>query len=254
MDTDTLEAMGGGKSSSHKEICDVPSSYGSISMEEEVIDASVLLSSDVCNRAQFWGAVGIFIEKPHILNRRLCGVADLWWGKLSLPKTDKVRLEATVPLAMYSKPLASVAFDNTIPKFQDTLIQEGFTFENLNANGNLSEEQEGSECSVAKAHNDSSRISVDINTLNNLDNLMLKAWKLLQCYEGQHEGVCSEKDLQRIDTFNSNEKETNSNGRTSLDEKKLLGDLKNLLRNCAFEDIPIIEGDLQVSVLLSLES
>ena len=29
---------------------------------------------------QFWGAVKIFTEKPHIINRRICGTANLWIG------------------------------------------------------------------------------------------------------------------------------------------------------------------------------
>lgn len=32
------------------------------------------------NSNQFWGAVRIYTEKPHIVNRRLCGIANLWIG------------------------------------------------------------------------------------------------------------------------------------------------------------------------------
>ena len=29
---------------------------------------------------QFWGGVKVFVEKAHILNRRLCGTQNLLWG------------------------------------------------------------------------------------------------------------------------------------------------------------------------------
>lgn len=29
---------------------------------------------------QFWGAVKIFTEKPHVINRRICGTVNLWIG------------------------------------------------------------------------------------------------------------------------------------------------------------------------------
>lgn len=32
------------------------------------------------NSNQFWGAARIYTEKPHIVNRRLCGIANLWIG------------------------------------------------------------------------------------------------------------------------------------------------------------------------------
>ncbi|KAF2348899.1 tRNA (uracil-O(2)-)-methyltransferase [Trinorchestia longiramus] len=32
------------------------------------------------NRKGFWEALKVHIERPHILNRRLCGVVDIWWG------------------------------------------------------------------------------------------------------------------------------------------------------------------------------
>lgn len=34
----------------------------------------------VLDKAKFWEGLKVHIERPHILNRRLCGVVDIWWG------------------------------------------------------------------------------------------------------------------------------------------------------------------------------
>ncbi|KAK8381150.1 hypothetical protein O3P69_008192 [Scylla paramamosain] len=51
---------------------------------------------------QFWGAVKIFTEKPHVINRRICGTVNLWIGVLIrkiLPKqVDKFAAAAEVIL------------------------------------------------------------------------------------------------------------------------------------------------------------
>lgn len=41
-----------------------------------------MISKTVCNvnTKQFWGAVKIYTDKPHILNRRICGTSNLWCG------------------------------------------------------------------------------------------------------------------------------------------------------------------------------
>lgn len=44
-------------------------------MEKVIEEVPVALSP-----RQFWGAVKIYTEKPHVINRRICGTADVWVG------------------------------------------------------------------------------------------------------------------------------------------------------------------------------
>lgn len=44
-------------------------------MERVIEEIPVALST-----SQFWGAVKIYTEKPHVINRRICGTADVWVG------------------------------------------------------------------------------------------------------------------------------------------------------------------------------
>lgn len=41
-----------------------------------------IISKTACNvnTKQFWGAIKIYTDKPHILNRRICGTTNLWCG------------------------------------------------------------------------------------------------------------------------------------------------------------------------------
>ena len=85
------------------------------------------MSEKSCNRAQFWGAVGIFLEKPHLLNKRLCGVQDLWCGELSFEsvsavtrRSDKSLLEETIALiwkVMQNDRTQDFYVDNTLPNY-----------------------------------------------------------------------------------------------------------------------------------------
>lgn len=44
-------------------------------MEKVIEEIPVALSA-----TQFWGALKIYTEKPHVINRRICGTADVWVG------------------------------------------------------------------------------------------------------------------------------------------------------------------------------
>lgn len=45
-------------------------------------DIEKMISKTACkiNTKQFWGAIKIYTDKPHILNRRICGSTNLWCG------------------------------------------------------------------------------------------------------------------------------------------------------------------------------
>ncbi|KAK3861311.1 hypothetical protein Pcinc_032691 [Petrolisthes cinctipes] len=44
-------------------------------MEKVIEEVPLVLSA-----RQFWGAVKIYTEKPHVINRRICGTVDMWVG------------------------------------------------------------------------------------------------------------------------------------------------------------------------------
>ena len=70
------------------------SEENSCAMESSAFNTTEMDTSDnSCNRAQFWGAMSIFVEKPHLLNKRLCGVVDLQWAQAYCSVTS---LEQTI--------------------------------------------------------------------------------------------------------------------------------------------------------------
>ncbi|KAK7069397.1 hypothetical protein SK128_020422, partial [Halocaridina rubra] len=47
---------------------------------KEIMERFVEEQPVTANPEQFWSAVQIYTEKPHVLNRKVCGVTNLWIG------------------------------------------------------------------------------------------------------------------------------------------------------------------------------
>lgn len=97
------------------------------------------------NANQFWGAARIYTEKPHIVNRRLCGVANLWIGvchdeycrsSLISHMSNVMKVRQGAHINSYNCDIEEKQVDNNsesedseeqVQTLKKILVQEGFT-------------------------------------------------------------------------------------------------------------------------------
>uniref|UniRef100_A0A6A7FTM7 Probable tRNA (uracil-O(2)-)-methyltransferase n=1 Tax=Hirondellea gigas TaxID=1518452 RepID=A0A6A7FTM7_9CRUS len=184
-------------------------------------------SQESCNRAQFWGAVGIFVEKPHLLNRRLCGVSDIWWGAaesasglLSLQDSDEVVTtpgDNHVPSALEGD---SASSDQHACAQKDNCGEENVTSGSTSSQDETKEigtnlSNEGMNCREASTA---------------IDNLILRVELLLN---GDNSPKCNHV------TGTPNVAEEND----GFPEENLVEQLKSLLKSGGLSDVSIEQGE-----------
>ncbi|XP_018027480.1 probable tRNA (uracil-O(2)-)-methyltransferase [Hyalella azteca] len=94
-------------------------SSGCCCLESNDAYTSPGLPGSFSDRQAFWEALKVHVERPHILNRRLCGAVDIWWGILCNNFPTQVISDATGKSEKNNKLDLQVEV-NKIPGYQNT--------------------------------------------------------------------------------------------------------------------------------------